>query len=288
MTILDRIMINGIFGMKTTDKKLFIFGSNGMLGQYLKNYLQDYYKVITVNRKDLDASKTDKEKIKSLLKSKNFNENDVVLNCVGTIKPRVDELGTLNAILVNSVFPHILSESVLELNGKMIHFTTDCVYDGFDGNYIELNSHNITDVYGRTKSLGEPNNITVIRTSIIGEELDNKRSLVEWIKSNKNGEINGFNNHYWNGVTCLQLAKICHNIIKSDSFWVGVRHIFSNILSKYDLLELINSIYDLNIKVNEVASNQKIDRTLNTTYQKIEVPYLRQQIREMKDFKLKK
>ena len=63
-----------------------------------------------------------------------------------------------------------------------------------------------------SKSLGELCKPTIIRISIIGEEVNNKRSLLEWVKSNSGKEINGYENHYWNGVTCLQLAKIVNEI----------------------------------------------------------------------------
>ena len=100
--------------------------------------------------------------------------------------------------------------------------------------------HTATDIYGTTKSLGESQKSTIIRTSIIGEELTGQNSLLEWIKSNKNKTINGFANHYWNGVTCLTLSKIIKSIIDKKDYWTGVRHIFSpNTVTKYDLCKYI-------------------------------------------------
>jgi dTDP-4-dehydrorhamnose reductase len=200
----------------------------------------------------------------------------------------VDKLGDLNAILVNSVFPHILANVCEKLNINLIHPTTDCVYIGNKGNYTEKDEHDIQDVYGRTKSLGEPKNCMVIRTSIIGEETDNKRSLVEWVKSQKNKEINGFNNHLWNGITCLEWVKFVSYIIETNSFWIGTKHIFSpNIVNKYELLNLINKIYNLNIIVKEISANETIDRTLNSIYSfNYEIPNLKIQIEEMKNFEI--
>ena len=103
-----------------------------------------------------------------------------------------------------------------EHNCQVVHISTDCVFNGKKGNYNEEDDHDCLDVYGKTKSLGENPDLTIIRTSIIGEEITNKRSLVEWVKSNTSKEINGFIKHFWNGVTCLQLAKIIYKIITNS------------------------------------------------------------------------
>jgi len=267
--------------------KVFIFGSNGMLGRYVKTYLKNFFEVVEINRDKFNVSNCSEQTIEDILIQNSIKNNDIIINCVGTIKPRVDELGDLNAILVNSVFPRFLSNVSEKLNCKLIHPTTDCVFDGLEGNYNEKHEHNVTDVYGRTKSLGEPNNCTVIRTSIIGEELNQGRSLVEWVKSNKNKEVNGFTNHMWNGVTCLQFAKICKEIIDNNLFWYGVKHVFSNTVNKFELLTMINEIYELNIKINDIKSEVSIDRSMSTIYDSIfNVPNLHTQITEMKNFKI--
>ena len=267
--------------------KVYIFGSNGMLGKYTKIYLSNFFNVIEINRDIVDASNCTEKNIEDILIRNHIKDGDVIINCIGTIKPRVGELGDLNSILVNSVFPRYLSNVTEKLGCHMIHPTTDCVFDGVIGNYNENHEHNVTDVYGRSKSLGEPSNCTIIRTSIIGEEVSNGRSLVEWVKSNKNKEINGFTNHIWNGITCLEFAKICKNIIDNNLFWVGVRHINSNSVNKFELLTMINEIYKLNIKINKVESSAPIDRSLTTIHNKMfTIPNLYDQISEMRDFKL--
>ena len=268
--------------------KIFVICSKVMLGKYVYTYLKQIFETKEINRDILDCSKINEYELEQKFLELNIKENDVVINCVGTIKPMVDKLGDLNAILVNSVFPHILANVCEKLNVKLIHPTTDCVYLGNKGNYTEKDVHDIQDVYGRSKSLGEPKNCMVIRTSIIGEETDSKRSLVEWIKSQQNKEANGFNNHLWNGITCLEWAKFVTYIIETNSFWVGTKHIFSpNIVNKYELLNLVNEIYNLNINVNEISANEPIDRTLNSIYStKYEIPNLKVQIEEMKNFKL--
>ena len=65
---------------------------------------------------------------------------------------------------------------------------------------MENDPHNASDYYGRTKSLGEPAGAMNIRTSIIGEEAGQARSLMSWILSQKGNEVKGFTNHLWNGL----------------------------------------------------------------------------------------
>lgn len=267
--------------------KIIIFGSKGMLGNYVKSYLSKKYKnVREINRDMIDASNTSMEHLESGFIYEGMSEGDVVINCVGTIKPRVDELGDLNALQVNSIFPRFLANICEKYSVNLIHPTTDCVFTGNKGKYTEEDIHDISDVYGRTKSLGEPENCTVIRTSIIGEEKGQTRSLVEWVKSEKGNTVFGYTNHFWNGITCLEFARVCDSIISKNLFWKGVRHIFSpTSFTKKDLVECISKHYDLNITVTPKETDVMCDRTLSTIHKLIvTVPELSDQILEMKNF----
>ena len=268
--------------------KIVVLGKNGMLGRYVYTYFKNSeYDTIGVSRKDVSIGEVDRKALTEYFTSLELGKNDVVINCVGVIKPRVDELGVLNAININSVLPHVLEGVLDELNVKLIHPTTDCVFDGLKGQYDEDHPHNVTDIYGRTKSLGEPENSTVIRTSIIGEDVNQGRSLVEWIKSNKNKTVNGFTNHQWNGVTCLEFAKICKKIIDGDLYWKGVRHLFSpTSVNKLELTGLISEIYELNMTITPFETQVKCDRSMTTKYENtgIVVAELRTQVIEMHDY----
>jgi dTDP-4-dehydrorhamnose reductase len=170
---------------------------------------------------------------------------------------------------------------------KMIHPTTDCVYSGNKGKYSENDNYDVYDVYGMTKALGEPKNCTVIRTSIIGEEVNQGRSLIEWVKSEKNKTVYGFTNHFWNGVTCLEFAKICKKMIDQNMFWVGTRHLHSNTLNKKELVELISNSFNLNVTVVEKQTEKSCDRSITTIYEdlsKFEIPTLENQLNELKNF----
>ena len=269
--------------------KILILGSSGMLGKYVTTFFKkNYTNVFTVNRSDFQIdTDTNSKSINDLLVKFNINKDDVIINCIGLIKPQVDKYGITLSIIVNSLFPNLLANECFKIGAKMIHITTDCVFSGKKGNYTENDIHDISDTYGRTKSLGEPSNCTVIRTSIIGEEINQKRSLIEWIKSNADKEINGFEDHLWNGLTCLQVSKVIDDIIKNNKYWTGIRHIHSNSVNKYELLNIINDVYNLNIKINKKQSGVFCDRTMLSIYENtFNIPNLRQQIEEMKNFSI--
>jgi dTDP-4-dehydrorhamnose reductase len=273
------------------EKKIFIFGCDGMLGRYMYKYLSKIYDVYSIDRNNYDVLNDNFYNLKKIL-----IPNSILINCIGIIPQNNDYNGVVNDRLylkINCIFPNMLSILCNELNIKFIHITTDCVFSGKKGNYTENDTHDETNIYGMSKSLGEPNNCTVIRTSIIGEELKNKKSLLEWVKSNdsKAGkEIKGYTNHYWNGVTCLQLAKIINYIIDNNLYWNGIKHFFSpTSVSKYELIELIILIYKLNIKVNKCTSTYT-NKTLNTIkpheLDDYKIPELKDQISELKHFDL--
>lgn len=266
--------------------KIIIFGSNGMLGNYITTFLKNYYEIIKINRCIFDVSCATVENILNILNQYN-NEVVSVINCVGIIPQRNNMDDIKKYIKINTLFPHLLANCCQILNYNLIHVSTDCVYNGDVGNYSEDDIHNEKNIYGISKSLGEPSNSCVIRTSIIGEEIQNKKSLLEWVRSQNNGKINGFNDHYWNGMTCLQLAKIIHYIIEKNIFWKGVRHLFSpNIVSKYELVNIIIQKYNLNIRLNKINTNF-VNKTLTSKYESFfEIPPIEKQVEELTNFKL--
>ena len=264
--------------------KIFVLGYTGMLGRYVYTYLKSegYRNVIGLSRKELDASCISDAQLNPV----SFPKGTIIINCMGVIKLR-DSIGDLEFIQVNSVFPHLLANMCEKTGSKLVHVTTDCIYDGLNGKYDESFVSNAADIYGKTKALGEPKNATIIRTSIIGEELNNKRSLLEWVRSNKDKEVLGYTNHVWNGVTCLQFAKICKYIIDNKLFWRGVKHLYSpEVITKYELVKLISKVYDLDIKVIPHETETQCDRTLTSIRNDItiDIPRLETQINEMKLF----
>lgn len=268
--------------------RIVILGSTGMLGNAVGRHLLDQFgedNVFLSYRNE----KISYGKNKFLFNAQPSNlwripKCDYIINCIGIIKPFISK-DLVVSVQINSLLPRTLADHCSKMNCKLIHITTDCVFSGADGLYTEESPHDCVDVYGKTKSLGEPSNCIVLRTSIIGEELHQNVSLISWIKSQKGKEVNGFVNHFWNGVTTKQYAKICEKIIKKGLYEEGLFHVFSpHLVSKCALLEMINKKFDLQIKVIPTMADQAIDRTLTSVKNlnnKLDIPSLDTQIMEM-------
>lgn len=263
--------------METKTLKVLILGADGMLGHVVCKFLMS---------KGLDiwaTSRLDGIKINPIDKyiyldargdiTQTFNQNyqfEYIVNCIGVIKPNIDEVDSssvLNAIDINSRFPHLISKYFE--NSKILQIATDCVYSGVIGSYDESSPHDPMDVYGKTKSLGEvnANNFMNLRTSIIGRELNTNKSLWNWITNQEQkAELNGFLDHEWNGVTTLAFAKIIYGVIQSNLFLPLTQHILPvNTISKYNLLRTIaDNDGRVDILVKPVKSNKSINRTLTT------------------------
>lgn len=252
--------------------RVAVFGTTGMLGNYVYLWLKEQgYDVYSINRDELDASSASFSQVSAWL---NCGDWDAVVNCMGIIKQKADEVSEYEMIAVNTMFPHLIQSCINKMptlvQPKFIHISTDCVFSGLPNHKrlkLESTPPDAKDLYGRSKALGEPSQATVIRTSIIGSEKKSKKSLLEWVKSKNNQECDGYVDHHWNGVTCLQLAKFIDYIIKNDAYWTGVKHYTSpHTISKFGLIRCIAHAYSLNIKVNSAYGPQMRDMTLASSY----------------------
>jgi dTDP-4-dehydrorhamnose reductase len=187
---------------------------------------------------------------------------DHVINAIGVTIPFSMRDPALT-FFINAALPHHLASVFGE---KLIHITTDCVYDGKDGfPYDENSPKSPVDVYGLSKSLGEPANCLTIRTSIIGRELDGKTGLLEWFLQQEGKTISGFAEHYWNGITTQQFGKLCDQIMESPHSFPprGVYHVFSTVVSKYEMLTAFQQKYRIRCSVRADNGN-KLNRTMTT------------------------
>ena len=255
--------------------RVLVLGSSGMLGigvcQSLRSYEVEVHGTIQEIKKSLlgvldldhivyynalDATDSD------LNLPVNLIDYDCVINCIGIINRKADQ-NKENTISINSVFPHRVSRMCEAKNVPFIHISTDCVFNGDSGGYTESCIHTALDIYGRTKSLGEPSNCMVLRTSIIGEEIHTFSSLIEWVKEQKGKTIHGYTNHKWNGITTIQYGSIVHKILREGFYQKGLYHIFSPAaVSKYSLVNMIAKKFKIDLEVIQYETETSIDRTL--------------------------
>ncbi len=283
--------------------KILIFGTTGMLGHTLFNYLgQNNSDLNTFGlvRDESDFRLFTKRQAKKLISAK-FDicyedirniiekvEPNLVLNCIGLIKQDNKSKSFIDSISINSLLPHIFSKVCDDKKIRLIHFSTDCVFSGTKGNYSEKDTPDCNDVYGLTKLLGEvnnPNHLT-LRTSIIGHEIKKSLGLLEWFLNEKN-EIKGFSNAIFSGLTTLEIAKFVKNFIIPETKISGIYHLSSKPISKYNLLKMINDLYNVNHKITKF-DEIIIDRSLNSNQLRkvtgYSPPEWDQMIREMKEW----
>lgn len=190
---------------------------------------------------------------------------EVVINCIGIIKQLPSAKDPIPAITINSLLPHKLAKVSQEVGARLIHISTDCVFDGVKGNYTEHDESNATDLYGRTKFLGEvdhPNAIT-LRTSIIGHELKGDYGLVGWFLSQEN-QVKGFTRAIYTGFPTAELARIIAEYVIPNEEMTGLYQVSSEPISKYELLNLISSKYEKEIHI-EPYGDFVLDRSLDST-----------------------
>ena len=147
--------------------KVILFGATGMLGRYIDIVIKDNYEIDCISRDKYDIEKDSWKKLEDIL-NKSLQKNDVIINCAGIIPQKYNCDNFKTYIRVNTLFPHKLNEISKKNSYKFIHITTDCVYDGSKGNYSVNDEHTAKNLYGISKSQGEPEEATIIRTYIIG------------------------------------------------------------------------------------------------------------------------
>ncbi|MFX1258973.1 MAG: dTDP-4-dehydrorhamnose reductase family protein [Promethearchaeota archaeon] len=293
--------------------KILVLGISGMLGSMVFDYLSknpDFTVYGTVrNPKFLidNVYLFDANDINQLEERRFLDLNiDYIINCIGITKPFSkddDPEGVKRAIRINADFPWKLANYTKKHNIKIIQIGTDCVYSGKKGKYNEEDPHDPLDVYGKSKSLGEvfDGSMLIIRCSIIGPEFKKETSfLLEWFLSQpKGGIIGGFEHHIWNGVTTLQFAQLCEKIISSNIYDELLHksyihhYVPNNTVNKYQLMHVFNDIFEKELKINRVNKpEQKIDRSLDTKYSVLDKIIKKKDIKtailELKEFLFKK
>jgi len=262
-------------------KKVLILGGTGMLGHML-------FAQLSV-QKNLDVYATARnsscisqwfppdlvKKIRVPVEADNFDsvirafaaiEPTIVINCIGLIKQLPIANDPLSAIRINSMLPHRISMICRSAGARMIHISTDCVFDGKKGNYTETDPSNADDLYGKSKFLGEvayPPHCVTLRTSIIGHELKGKLGLIEWFLAQED-MVRGFTKAIYSGFPTVEISHIIADYVLPNKDLSGVYHVASDPISKYDLLGLVSKRYAKQIKI-EPYDDFCQDRSLDSS-----------------------
>ena len=246
--------------------KILILGADGMIGHKIAQSLEDF-ELILASRKSISSKSIGILKGKMVLHNlitdslDSLLDNttpDIIINCAGVTTRRGVEDNIVNTELLNSDLPHKL-DSWANLNSKkLIHFSTDCVFSGNRGNYLDNDFADADYIYGKSKAVGEvdsPNTLT-IRCSMIGRELYNFTELFEWLKKNKNKKIEGYSKVFYSGITTVRMGKILNQILKKNLNLSGIYNISSTPISKFDLLVKLSNAFNLNVDVKQNINNK--------------------------------
>lgn len=255
--------------------KVLVLGGRGMIGAGVVSALESaHIEVLKTSRHPADGSSIQFEVGKTPIADvlANLEPGDFVFNAIGLIKQRINEdlaSDRLRAIQLNSDFPYRLSGAAAQFGVNIIQVATDCVYEGADGDYLENSPQDATDVYGKTKSLGEvpAPNVMHLRCSVIGPETSGGLSLLEWVrKQPQDAQLNGFTNHIWNGLTSSAFGRIVAGIVSNNGFVPGVHHIVpANRVNKHELVQCIAArLGRIDLKFLPTDSASAVNRTLST------------------------
>lgn len=190
---------------------------------------------------------------------------EVVINCIGLVKQLAEADDPLSALPINALLPHRLARLCELVDARLVHISTDCVFSGRKGNYLETDEADAQDLYGRSKLIGEvdyPHAVT-LRTSIIGHELYSAHSLIGWFLAQQ-GNVKGFTHAIFSGLPTCELARVIRDKVLPRTDLHGLYHVAAQPISKYDLLEIVNLEYGKGLKI-EPDCNLKIDRSLNAS-----------------------
>lgn len=242
--------------------KVLIVGASGMLGHQLWLELSKTHDVYgTVRRRHTrlqnlsnssrhiipDVNAYDLDKLKSIIDEHDF---DVIINCIGIVKQLDESKNYISSISINSLFPHQLAK--MAAGSKLIQISTDCVFSGSRGDYSEDDLPDASDLYGRSKLLGEINygHHLTIRTSIVGHELDSNRSLLDWFLSSS-GSVFGYSRAIYSGLTTLELARQINWILTNHFELSGLWQIASNPIDKFTLLSIVADSYEMEVDLQK-------------------------------------
>jgi dTDP-4-dehydrorhamnose reductase len=259
--------------------RVLVLGGEGMLGHKMVQVLRSRIPevVCTIQGKREDGLYRQIDFLQDSTTIEHFNalglgtvreclkrvQPNVAVNCIGIVKQRKEAVSPIPSITLNSILPHLLAEALVSHGGRLIHFSTDCVFSGSRGQYTEDDASDAEDLYGKTKFLGEvtaPNALT-LRTSIIGRELQHFQSLLEWFIAQRGKTVRGFTEHYYSGVTTNHLAQVVADLIVREPPLSGLYQVTAPVIAKHDLLCLLRDAYNLDLEIVPDATT-RCDRSM--------------------------
>lgn len=259
-----KVLVLGVSGMlgSTVFRRLSDIQQHEVLGILRNPDIKKYFKQSDSNNIFSDINILDYEKLKNFIIAL---RPQVIINCVGVIKQLSESQDPLVTLPLNSILPHQLQKIASEIDSRVIQISTDCVFTGKQGHYLESDHADAEDLYGRSKLIGELSeyqNAITLRTSIIGHELISNKSLVDWFLS-QTGSVKGYLNAIFSGLPTVELADVIIDYVMKKTDIYGLYHLSAAPINKYELLKLVKNIYKKEIEIIP-DDKVRIDRSLNS------------------------
>jgi dTDP-4-dehydrorhamnose reductase len=263
----------------STKMRIAVLGATGMLGHKVYQVCKERFDTWAIGRMPHDEVSTyalfpesryiggiDACDMGSVTKAFAIARPDAVVNCIGIIKQSPLASDPLASLEVNALFPHKLAALCKDIDARLIHISTDCVFSGHKGMYTEDDTADPVDLYGRSKYLGEVtgDKCLTLRTSIIGREIGSCNGLLEWFISKRSKTVKGYSCAIFSGLTTIAMARIIADIINDSKKLEGLYQVSSAPISKYELLCMLNNALDLNVSI-EQDMQVVVDRSLDST-----------------------
>jgi dTDP-4-dehydrorhamnose reductase len=261
--------------MRPDRVRVVVLGGSGMLGHRMFLHLREFTPevVCTVRQRPAGVALFDRADVVTgvdLMDLPRLEERlerwqpELVINCAGVVKQREAAHDAIACLTINSLLPHRVARALAAWGGRLIHFSTDCVFSGRKGAYRESDPADADDLYGRSKLLGEvstPNALT-LRTSMIGRELRGAQGMLEWLISSGGGRVRGFRRAIYSGLTTPALARLTAELWWNGPPLNGLYHVAAPPISKYDLLLLLRDAFHLRLDI-EPEVETVCDRSLD-------------------------
>ena len=198
--------------------KVLVLGHKGMLGHMVVRYLKSRPIHVETTNQRFPFKKLD-------------FKGEYIINCIGAIPQKTNNFN------VNYELPIWLDNN---MTCKIIHPGTDCEMDNDDYGLSKAKAAKyLIENSKRTK---------ILKTSIIGPELDGNASLLEWFLSQEK-EVFGYTKAMWNGNTTLQWAKQCLHLIENWDSYKTLTILEGECISKYNMLNPIKEVFGKTIKI---------------------------------------
>lgn len=239
--------------------KILVTGAKGMLGTELMKIIESSknYEVLGIDISDLDLS--------DLKKSTEFIckfAPDCIVNCAAYTNVDNCEKEFETAFKANSIIPKNLAIISEQINAKLVHISTDYVFDGESKKpYIESDFVNPINVYGKSKLDGE-NNIRnlcnkfyILRTQWLFGEYGNNFVKNIILLSKDKPELKVVNDQFGSPTFTKDLCCVILNLLNTNDY--GTYHITNKgVVSWYEFTKEIFKIANIKTKVEPCTSDE--------------------------------